>query len=295
VIISAGGLSGILNVLLTVIDVGDEVVLTDPTYIGLINRVRLAGGVPRLVPLVRDGDGWTLDRDEFRNVITLRTRACLFMSPSMPSGAVFTQQDWEVVAEVVIGRKLWLIHDAAMQRILFDAHRVIDPAGLPGLAARTITVGCASKELRMIGWRVGWIVAPEEVVCDLALVSMTNVVVPVGFAQDAAADALRLGDADVAKATATWEVRRDGILRELREIPVTRPSGGWSLLVDASQLGKTGRQLSHLLFDRGHIAATPMDGWGVVNGARMLRLVFSKEPIHRLEGLGETFRRAALP
>ena len=131
VLITAGGLSGILNVLLTIIEPGDEVILTDPTYVGLINRVRLAGGVPRLVPFLRDGAEWVLDRDALRNAVTPKTRALLVMSPSMPSGGVLSREDWQAVAGIVLERGLWLIHDTAMQRILYDGRPVIDPAGLP--------------------------------------------------------------------------------------------------------------------------------------------------------------------
>jgi N-succinyldiaminopimelate aminotransferase len=292
VIISAGGLSGILNVLLAIIDTGDEVVLTDPTYVGLINRVRLAGGVPRLVPFVMDRGGWTLDHDALRRIVGDRTRAFLLMSPSMPSGGVLTREDWMAVADIVRERALWLVHDTAMQRILFDGATVIDPAGLPGMAERTITVGSASKELRLIGWRVGWIVAPERLVPDIGLVSMGNVVVPVGIAQTAAAVALEAGDADVARATAIWEARRDVILRELEGLPVIRPDGGWSLLIDGRGLGLTGAQMSRRLFEVARIAATPMDGWGEVNGASLLRLVFANEPVERLHGIGDRVRRA---
>jgi N-succinyldiaminopimelate aminotransferase len=295
VIISAGGLSGILNVLLALVDTGDEVVVTDPTYVGLINRVRLAGGVPRLVPFVRDRGGWTLDRDALRLAVTRKTRAFLLMSPSMPSGGVLTREDWLAVADIVRERRLWLIHDTAMQRILFDGRTVVDPAGLPGMAERTITVGSASKELRLIGWRVGWIAAPEPLVPDIALVSMGNVVVPVGIAQTAAAVALEAGDEDVACATATWQARRDLILRELEGLPVLRPAGGWSLLVDGAPLGLTGVEMSRRLFDQARIAATPMEGWGEVNGARLLRLVFANEPVERLRGVGDKARRAWSP
>jgi N-succinyldiaminopimelate aminotransferase len=295
VIISAGGLSGILNVLLALVDTGDEVVVTDPTYVGLINRVRLAGGVPRLVPFVRDRGGWTLDRDALRLAVTRKTRAFLLMSPSMPSGGVLTREDWLAVADIVRERRLWLIHDTAMQRILFDGRTVVDPAGLPGMAERTITVGSASKELRLIGWRVGWIAAPEPLVPDIALVSMGNVVVPVGIAQTAAAVALEAGDEDVARATATWQARRDLILRELEGLPVLRPAGGWSLLVDGAPLGLTGVEMSRRLFDQARIAATPMEGWGEVNGARLLRLVFANEPVERLRGVGDKARRAWSP
>ena len=292
VLISAGGLSGILNVLLALVDTGDEVILTDPTYVGLINRVRLAGGVPRLVPFVKDRGDWTLDRDALRQSVGDRTRAFLLMSPSMPSGGVLTREDWLAVADIVRERRLWLVHDTAMQRILFDGRTVVDPAGLPGMAERTITVGSASKELRLIGWRVGWIAAPEPLVPDLALVSMGNVVVPVGIAQTAAAVALEAGDEDVARATATWQGRRDLILREMEGLPVLRPAGGWSLLVDGAPLGLTGAEMSRRLFDQARIAATPMEGWGEVNGAQLLRLVFANEPVERLRGIGDKARRA---
>jgi aspartate/methionine/tyrosine aminotransferase len=292
VIISAGGLSGILNVLLAIVDTGDEVILTDPTYVGLINRVRLAGGVPRLVPFVKDVGGWALDRDALRRAVTSKTRAFLLMSPSMPSGGVLTREDWRAVAELVLAGDRWLIHDTAMQRILFDGRPVVDPAGLPGMAERTITVGSASKELRLIGWRVGWIAAPERVVPDIALVSMGNVVVPVGIAQTAAAVALEAGDDDVARATAIWQARRDLILGEMEGVPAMGPAGGWSLLIDGGRLGLSGEEMSRRLFDRARIAATPMTGWGEVNGAGWLRLVYANEPLERLRGIGDRVRRA---
>ena len=87
-VISAGGLSGILNVLLATVDDGDEVIVTDPTYAGLINRIRLAGGVPRFVPFTfTPGAEWRLDRAALASAVGPRTRAMLLMSPSMPTGA----------------------------------------------------------------------------------------------------------------------------------------------------------------------------------------------------------------
>jgi len=144
----------------------------------------------------------------------------------------------------------------------------------------------------MIGWRVGWIVAPEAIVPDLALVGMGNVVVPVGIAQDAVAAALEAGDAVVAPAVAEWQQRRDVLLAELDGLPVMRPGGGWSLLLDARPLGHTGASLSRLLLDRAGIAATPMDGWGELHGARFLRFVFANEPAARLRGIGTRIRTA---
>lgn len=292
VVISAGGLSGILNVLLATLEVGDEVVVTDPTYAGLINRVRLAGGVPRFAPFTfTPGAPWRLDRDALRTAITPATRAMLLMSPAMPCGAVLDDTDWRLVAELCVAHDLLLIVDAAMERLLFDGRRVVHPAGLPGMAERTISVGSSAKELRMIGWRVGWIVAPEAYVPDLVAVSLANVVVPVGIAQDAVAIALERSRETLPAYVAELERRRDAVLDELAGLPVGVPGGGWSLLLRVSDAGLDGAAMSARLLDEG-VCATPMIGWGEIHGAQYIRFVFSNEPVERLRKLGAAVRAA---
>lgn len=290
-VISAGGLNGILNVLLALVEPGDEVVLTDPAYIGLLNRARLAGATTRTVPLVPGREGWRLDHDALRAVVGPRTRAIVAMSPSMPTGCVHDAEDWAVIRDLCVEHDLWLIEDAAMQRLLFDDRPLIAPAGLPDMAERTITVGSASKELRMIGWRVGWTVAPRSVVDAIGLVAISNVVCQVGIAQTAVAVALEAGDSDVAVATAELERRRDVVMGELDGLPAIRPHGGWSLLLESNALGHDAETAAALLLDRARIAATPMTGWGE-EAARYVRLVFANEPVERLEGIGQRVRAA---
>ena len=292
-VISAGGLSGILNVLLAILEPGDEVVITDPAYAGLLNRIRLAGGVPRLVPLrVVDG-GWRLDLDRLHDAASDRTKAVLTMSPSMPSGVVHTPEEWQAIAELVQRTGAWVLNDAAMERILYTDRPVIHPAGLDGLAERTVTVGCVSKEYRMIGWRVGWIVGPKALMNDVGLVGLTNVVCQVGIAMPGAAAALTAADDGVAAATREWRRRRDVILSEMADLPVVRPDGGWSLLIDTAALGMAPAEASARLFDKGRIAATPMTGWGADDQAgRYLRFVLANEPVERLTGIRERVRAA---
>ena len=93
-IICAGGLNGILNALLAILEPGDQVVMTDPIYIGLVNRVRLAGGTPTFASCVVENGVWRLDRDALRRAVTPRTRVFLMMSPSMPSGLVFSRSEF---------------------------------------------------------------------------------------------------------------------------------------------------------------------------------------------------------
>ena len=292
VVITAGGTEGMFDALLATTDPGDEVILTDPTYAGMTNRVRLAGGVPRLVPFVRDGPEWTLDLQALRRAAGPRTRAVFLMNPSMPSGAVLTRDAWDTVAAICEERDCWLLYNAAMERILYDGRRVTHPASIPGLAERTLVIGSMSKEYRMIGWRVGWVAGPVSVMADVGKVHLYNVVTPPGLGQSGAVAVLRSPTDDVPAAVAEWQVRRDLVLAELVGLPLARAGGGWSMLLDVRVMGHDSFGASLLLLERGGVAATPMRDWGETNGDRFVRLVFSNEPVARLRGLGERVRRA---
>ena len=290
--ISAGGLNGILNTLLALIDPGDEVVLTSPTYVGLVNRVKLAGGIPRYVRLLPGVHGWRMDLDSLREAVSPRTRAFLMMSPSMPTGAVFDQNEWQAVCEACIAANAWMIHDSAMQRIVFSGAPRLDPLQFPGMAGRTVTVGAASKEYRMIGWRVGWVVCPLAAAEAIGRVAISNVVCPVGIAQRAVALALEIGDEGIAACTATWQDRHDAVVRALSPaFDVIPAHGGWSLLIDLARRGLSGAEASRRLLAEG-VAATSMENWGLEDTARYLRLVIANEPLDRLQDLAPRFARA---
>lgn len=290
-IVSAGGLAGIFNVLLSILEPGDEVVLTAPTYAGLINRVHLAGGVPKFAKLVPGADGWRLDLESLAAAVGPRTKAFLMMSPSMPSGHAVSAQEWRAIAELCQRADAWLVYDAAMERILFEGRSVLHPASLPEMRERTITVGAVSKEYRMIGWRVGWIVGPATIMSDVRLASLSNVVCQVGIAMPGAAAALTAADDGVAVAVAEWEKRRDTLLSQLAGLPVVRPHGGWSLLIDTSALGIEPNEASQRLLARGKIAATPMTNWGP-GAERYLRFVFANESVSRLHDVRERIRES---
>jgi N-succinyldiaminopimelate aminotransferase len=293
-IISAGGLSGVLNVLLATLEPGDEVLMTDPTYVGLINRVRLAGGIPRYVPLLPSPSGWRLDLDTLSRIDPAPVAAALLMSPSMPTGAVFTQPEWLALTSFCEQADCWLINNTAMERILFDGRPVIHPASFNGMRDKVITVGSASKEYRMIGWRVGWVVGPASIVADVARVSISNVVCQTGIAMQAVATAINDPNDGIGASVIELQARRDLLLDELSDFAVIPPHGGWSLLVDVSPLGIDGTIASRKLLQAADIAATAMVNWGTERCRNYLRIVYSNESISRLTGIGERFRRAFL-
>ncbi|WP_436494358.1 pyridoxal phosphate-dependent aminotransferase [Actinokineospora sp. HUAS TT18] len=288
VVITSGEGDAMLDALFCLTDPGDEVVLTDPTYAGMLNRVRLVGATPRLVPLRVVAGDWRLDLDALRAAVTDRTRVVFVNSASFPSGWVADSAEWAAIAELCRDRDLTLLYWAAFEGVLFDGRTVLHPAALPGMRDRTVTIG-STLEHRMIGWRVGWVVAPGGLVDDVARAHIYNGLVASGFAQIGSRVAL---DApDDGSATAELERRRDEVLRQLDGLPVVRAAGGWSLLLDTAAMGIDCSDLSARLLAQ-KVAATPMRGWGGEIADRYLRFVFSNEPVARLALLGDRVSRA---
>ncbi len=295
VVITCGATEGMLDALLAMTDGGDEVVLTDPTYAGMIYRARLAGCRTRLVPFITRNGAWRLDLGALRAAVTSRTRVLFLMNPSMPSGAVLDDEEWAAVAEVCRAHDVWLLYNAAMERIRYDGRTPFHPAALDGMAERTVTVGSVSKEHRMIGWRVGWVAGPRRLLADVARVHLYNAVTPTGLAQPGALAALAEPEADFADVLATWQRRRDALTASLAGYPMIPAAGGWSGLLDVGALGFSSFEASRRLLETGRIAATPMRDWGEANGDRFVRFVFSNEPEARLDEVGERVRRALGP
>ena len=288
ILITVGGMEGLLNALLATVSPGDEIVVTDPTYAGIVNRIHVAGGMPRLVPFRVGEGGWRLDLDALAAAAAApATTGMLLMSPSMPSGGTFDEEDWRLVCDLCREHELFLIYDAAMERLLFDRRALVHPLRSEGMVERTVVVGSLSKEHRMIGWRVGWVAGPAATVADVGWIHVYNTTTPVGIARAAATAVLRGDQAHVGECVAELERRRDVLLRGLDGWPLVRPGGGWSLLLDVAALGFEPEDASRLLLEESSIAATGMRGWGGEVAARHVRFVFSAEPVERLETIPE--------
>lgn len=286
VVITCGEGDAMVDALFVTTDPGDEVILTDPTYAGMINRVRLVGATPRFVPLRPASGEWRLDLDALPAAVNDRTRAIFVANPGMPTGHHANDREWEALATICQERDLWLIYLAWMEGILYDGRPYRHPASLPGMAERVLHIGTVSMEQRMIGWRIGWVVSPEALADDVARAHIYNGLTAGGIAQAGAIAALHAPAGDLNQAVAEWERRRDTMLDQLTGMPAVRPAGGWSLLLDAEDLGVSPSDLS-LALAAHQVAATPMTTWGEHVGPRYIRFVYSNEPVDRLTTLRE--------
>jgi aspartate/methionine/tyrosine aminotransferase len=291
IVITSGEGDAMLDALFCLTDPGDEVVLTDPTYAGMLNRVRLVGATPRLVPLHVTAGEWRLDLDSLKRAVTGRTRVVFINNASFPTGWVASDEEWDAIASTCRDQGVWLLYWAGFEAVLYGDRPVRHPAALPGMRHRTVIVGAPSLEQRMIAWRVGWVVAPGDLCNDISRVHIYNGLVPSGFAQIGTRVALGLPDDHLMVANREYQRRRDETLRQLDGLPVVCPAGGWALLLDVAALGLDCVAVSRRLLQE-KVAATPMRGWGGDVADRHIRFVFSNEPPERIHLLGDRVRRA---
>jgi len=289
VVITCGGTEGMLDALLATVEPGDEVIMTDPSYAGMIARVRMLGGVPKLVPFRAESGRWRLDLDALAAATSERTSAVFLMNPSMPTGAVLSLEEWQALARLCAEREAWLIYNAAHEAVVYDGAPLVHPASVEELRPWLINVGTVSKERRMIGWRVGWVAADRRIAGDIALVHVNNTVTPTGIAQAGARAAIEAPGADLTGAIAEWQRRRDALLDGLEGLPIIAAAGGWTMVLEVAQLGHTGRQAAQALLEH-DVAVAPMDDWGEEVGEGYVRLVFSAEPPQRLRLAAERLR-----
>jgi N-succinyldiaminopimelate aminotransferase len=276
ILITCGATEAMSDVLLALVNPGDEVLLADPTYAGMIYRVRLAGGVPIFMPFVEDG--WRLEVEKLPGLITPKTKLIFIMSPNMPTGAVYTEDELRVLAEIAERHDLLVLYNASLDKIVFDGAKNLNIASLPGMKGRTLVVGSVSKNYNMIGWRIGWVAADRRIIEAVAKVHIYNAVAPSGIAQAGAAAAL-LGPQDCVREFVRTYQRRAAVLAEglggIKRITVVQPSGGWFLIANIKLLGLDSYAFSERLLREGKVAVTPMRDWGRVNGEGYVRFIFS--------------------
>jgi N-succinyldiaminopimelate aminotransferase len=282
IVVSCGAGESLLNALLTLIDPGDQVLLTNPTYSGMAQRVRLAGGVQVFTAL---DSRWRLDLD----ALARDARGCrvlFFASPCMPVGTVFTAEETAAISEAAIENDAWIVFNGSADKVAFGGRTVT----LPGPRSRTILVGCMSKNHLMPGWRVGWALGPREVMRAMEDVHIFNGVMPSGFCQVGAAAALTGDQSWQAEAVEIYDRGQAALLSELPPGRVIPAEGGYYCLLDTRPLPAT--EFAARLLTQERVAVTPMQGWGSDDfGEHFVRLIFTNEPEDRLREAGRRIAR----
>jgi aspartate/methionine/tyrosine aminotransferase len=282
VLVTNGAKHAVYNAFAALLDPGDEVLVPAPYWVTYPEAIRLAGGVSVAVPT--DGTtGFRAGVDALEAACTDRTKVLLFVSPSNPTGAVYTPEQVAEVGRWAAERGLWVVTDEIYEHLVYGDHVFSSmPALVPELAERTIVVNGVAKTYAMTGWRVGWMIGPADVVkgaVNLQSHATSNVA---NVSQRAALAALTGDQACVGEMRAAFDRRRRSMYELLSAIPgVTclEPEGAFYAF--PSLTGALGRplaggrgaattlELAEVVLDEAKVAIVPGEAFGAPGYARL--------------------------
>ncbi|HEV2080783.1 MAG TPA: aminotransferase [Allosphingosinicella sp.] len=166
VTVTSGATEALASAIMALVEPGDEVVLFQPLYDAYVPLVRRAGGVPKFVSL--SPPDWRITREALEEAFSERTRLVIFNNPQNPTARVFDAEELRLVAEACLAHDAVALSDEVWEHLVFDGRRHVPLASLPGMRERTVKVGSAGKIFSVTGWKVGWIVAPEELAVPIS-------------------------------------------------------------------------------------------------------------------------------
>jgi arginine:pyruvate transaminase len=262
ILIVPGGQAGLFAAHHAACDPGDKALMIDPYYATYPGTIRAVGALPVAIA-ARSEDGFQPDLAALAAAAP-GARSLLINSPNNPTGAVYSEASLAGIAKIAKAHDLWVISDEVYDTQVWQG-RHLPMASLPGMAARTLTVGSLSKSHAMTGSRLGWVCGPAEVIASMIdLATHTTYGVP-GYIQEAGLFALAQGPRAEAAVAAPFKRRRDMLLAQiagqgaLRAIP---PEGAMYVMLDIRATGLSGDAFAARLLDAAHVAVMPGESFG---------------------------------
>jgi aspartate aminotransferase len=294
VIVTNGGKHAVFQSFAALLDPGDEVLIPTPYWTTYPEVIKLAGGVPVEVFAGAD-QGYLVTVEQLEAARTARTKILLFVSPSNPTGAVYSVEQTRAIGQWAQEHDLWVISDEIYQNLVYDGVKAVSIVeAVPELADRTILVNGVAKSYAMTGWRLGWMVGPADVIkaaSNLQSHLTSNVS---NISQRAAIAALNGPQETIESMRQAFDARRKVIVTELNKIPgmvTPTPQGAFYVYPDVSALlGRswggvtptTSLELADLILDQAEVAVVPGEAFGP-SGYLRFSYALADEPL--LEGI----------
>ncbi len=305
VLVTNGGKQAIFEAFATLLDPGDEVLVPAPYWVTYPEAIVLAGGVPVFVP-TDASTGFRADVERLEEARTPRTKVLLFVSPSNPTGAVHPLHETEAIGRWAAERGLWVLTDEIYEHLVYGDNRFHSlPVVVPEQADRTVVVNGVAKTYAMTGWRVGWMVAPPDVV-RAATNLQSHATSNVGNVSQAAALAAVSGPLDEAmRMRDAFDRRRRRIHELLTAIPgvtCVEPQGAFYAFPSLEgALGRlirgrrpgTSMELAELILEEAGVAIVPGEAFGAPGYARLSYALGDDELVEGVTRIAKLLQEAA--
>jgi aminotransferase len=262
VLVTVGVSEGLYLALAATLDPGDEVIVPEPCFVAYAPEVVFAGGRPVVVQATVEND-FQVTAEDIAAAITPRTKALLIGYPSNPTGAVMSRERLSAIAAVAEQHDLLVISDEIYDRLVYEVNHVCFPS-LPGMRSRTILLQGFSKAYAMTGWRVGYVVAPAEVMGTIYKVHQYTIMCAPTVSQYAALAALREGEPYVEEMVAEYDRRRRLIVGGLNEIGLAcfEPQGAFYAFPSIRISGLDENEFAEELLQEEGVALVPGSAFG---------------------------------
>ncbi|MBZ4686604.1 MAG: aspartate aminotransferase [Clostridia bacterium] len=274
IVVSNGGKHSLYNVFMVLVDPGDEVIVPAPYWVSYPEMVKLAGGKPVVVQADSSTD-FKITPEQFEEAITDKTKILILNSPSNPTGAVYTKDELQAIAEVAVKHNIYVISDEIYEKLVYDELEFVSTASLgEDIKKLTITINGVSKAYAMTGWRIGYAAAEKEIAKAMAKVQGQATSGPSSISQKASLEAISGNQEEVEKMRKEFDKRRKFIVEKLNSIPgvsCSMPKGAFYAFPDISQLfGKTiagvevndSKTFADLLLEKCHVVAVHGSAFG---------------------------------
>ena len=297
VVIAPGCKIALFFALMALVEAGDEVLYPDPGFPGYPSITRGLGGVPVAYEL-SERCGLQPDPEQVAARITPRTRVLITNSPGNPTGTVYTDAVQRRLAELAVEHDLHVLSDEIYARIVYG-ERARSMRSYPGMTERTLIIDGFSKSFAMTGWRLGYTVAPPELVAALNMLAVNSYTCVAEFTQHAAIEALRDREQATPRMVAEFHRRRDQFTHDLNQVPGFRcapPEGAFYAWVNIADTGASAEEVCRLMLEDAGVAAIPGAGFGAA-GNDFIRFSFASsiatlgEAIDRIQQVSNAWRR----
>jgi len=271
IVVSCGAKHSLFNVIMSLVEKGDRVVIPAPYWVSYPAMVQYAGGKPVYVE-GKEKNGFRITAKSLKRAINKKTKAIIINSPSNPTGVVYNEDEMREIAEIIADSGIWCISDEIYEKLLYDGAKHVSIASLPGMKDNTITVNGHSKAFAMTGWRIGYIASTsKELVSAATNLQSQSTSNPATMCQYAALTALTDPSIPetVEKMRVEFEKRRNRIVDILNAIPgvsCQKPGGAFYVMPNVSgHYGKTigGQKIdgsmtfASALLEKSHVAVVP--------------------------------------
>ena len=304
VLVTNGGKQAVYQAFATLVDPGDEVLLPAPYWTTYPEAIRLAGGVPVEVFAGEDQD-YLVTVAQLEAARTPRTKALLFCSPSNPTGSVYPAEAVRAIGEWAVEHGIWVISDEIYEHLVYDGVTATSmPVAVPELADTCVVLNGVAKTYAMTGWRVGWMIAPKDVV-TAATNLQSHLTSNVANVSQRAALAAVSGDlAAVAEMRVAFDRRRRTIVKLLNEIPGVRcpmPQGAFYAYPNLSgllgrciggEVPQTTVELADLVLEQAKVAFVPGEAFGTPGYARFSFALGDDDLVEGMRRIAELFATA---